>query len=72
MRSRITDLIELKRVEQMLGTYLLLYAQAVNLGRMQTKNPKEWHKYDEIRLQIIELMKEADKLTAQLRTDVID
>jgi len=71
LRSRITDLVELKRIEQVLETYLLRYAKEVDLGRVQVKYPEVWHRYNEIKLQIIELMTEADTLAAQLRTDEI-
>jgi hypothetical protein len=71
LRSRIADLDELKRVEQALETYLLKYATEVDLGRVQDKYPEEWHKYNEIKSRIIELMAEADGLAAQLRTGEI-
>ena len=68
MRSRITDLVELRRVEQALETYLLKYATEVDLGRVQDEYPEEWHRYTALKSQIIELMAEADRLAAQLRS----
>lgn len=44
LRLRVTDLVELKRVEQALETYLLKYATEVDLGRVQAKYPEEWRR----------------------------
>lgn len=71
LRSRITDLVELKRVEQALETYLIKYATEVDLSLVEAKYPEEWQRYEDILAQIIELMVEADRLTPQLRTGVI-
>ena len=68
MRSRITDLVELRRVEQALETYLFKYATEIDLGRVQAKYPEEWHRYTAINSQIIKMMAEADQLAAQLRS----
>ena len=72
MRSRIENLAEFRRIEQAIETYLLKYATEVNLGRAQNKYPEEWHRYNEIKSQIIELMAEADGLAAQPRPHEID
>jgi len=72
LRSRIENLAEFRRIEQAIETYLLKYATEVNLGRAQNKYPEEWHRYNEIKSQIIELMAEADGLAAQLRPHEID
>ena len=71
LRSRITDLVELKRVEQALETYLIKYATEVDLSLVKAKYPEEWQRYEDILAQIIELMAEADQLAPQLRTGVI-
>ena len=71
LRSRITDLVDLKRVEQALETYLLKYATEVDLRRVKDNFPKEWHRYNEIKSQIVELMAEADGLADQFRSHEI-
>ena len=68
LRTRITDPIESKRVEETIETYLLKYATEVDLKGMGDKYPAVLHRYDEIRTQIIELMAEADGLADQLRS----
>lgn len=68
LRTIIRDDVQRFRVEKMLADYLTTYATLVDLQRVQHEHPAEWKKYNQIKEQIFELMKDADALARQLRS----
>lgn len=54
-----------------LRAYAQKFAQPLSIELVETNAPKEWQRYNQIRSEIIELLKEADELADVLRERII-
>ena len=54
-------------IEARLRMYLERYAKLVDVSMIKKEMPQEWAKYIELKDQIFELMKEADKIAEKIR-----
>ena len=66
LRSAVPD-PKREQLESVLEEYLHRYAAEVDLSRARAQHPQEWEQYAKIKGQIIELMREADRLAERLR-----
>lgn len=56
-----------KALKACLAAYLEQYAKPVDIDRIKTEMPDEWARYANVKEQIFELMKEADKIAEKIR-----
>jgi len=70
LRETTTDDQVLASRTAMLERYLSRFAHEIALEDARQKAPTEFDEYERIRVQIFELMKEADVLAAQLRAHI--
>jgi 5-methylcytosine-specific restriction endonuclease McrA len=54
-----------------LGMYARKFAQPLSIDLVETHTPKEWNRYNQIRKEIIDLLKEADELADILREKIV-
>jgi hypothetical protein len=70
-RCKINDENKRKEIELKLTTYLRQFARPVNIDQIKLEMPDEWFQYVDLRNQILELMKAADKVAQQIRNSRI-
>ncbi len=60
-----------EKLTERLGLYARKFAQPLSIDLVETHAPKEWNRYNQIRNEIIDLLKEADELANVLREKIV-
>jgi hypothetical protein len=71
LRSEVPEDAEFERRQMLISSYLRKYASPADSKRAEEKSPDKWNRYCQIKNEIIQLMKEADTLTEELRGVVV-
>lgn len=67
INARISDENKRKEVTERIQSYLEKHAIPVDIERIKRDMPEEWSRYNNIKVKIFELMKEADQIADSIR-----
>jgi len=54
-----------------LSGYVAQFAKPIDLKSAETANPVDWKRYQELRQEVIALLKEADNVASRLRVSIV-
>lgn len=61
-----------KALSERLENYLKMFTRPVDIHLLETRVPEQWRRYQEVKKQIVDAMKEADELADVLRTQIVE